>query len=104
MNLSGLVPTLREAARRVVAASSLRSVAKEMGVSAPGLKHFLDGGYPLPQTVRKLAAWHLRQPAASCLDMHEEVALSLLLSRVPKDQQQATEVAIRRALKKAHGT
>ena len=101
MSLRGFVPMLREAVRRAVAASSLRAVAKEIDVSAPGLQHFLRGGYPLPKTARKLAAWHVQQRAASPLDIHEEVALSLLLSRVPEDQRSIAESEIRQALCRA---
>ena len=54
------VDLLRGAVRRAVEASSQRKVARQIGMSAPGLRAFLDGARPLRPTWRKLHAWYFR--------------------------------------------
>jgi hypothetical protein len=54
-----LVPTLRAAARRRVERSSLRQVAREIGLSASGLDKFLNGASPYRKSLLKLEAWYL---------------------------------------------
>jgi hypothetical protein len=51
------VAAIRELARKRVSVTSLRAVAEEIGVSFSGLRSFLQGREPYPQTVKKLVAW-----------------------------------------------
>jgi hypothetical protein len=51
------VSFLREAAAREVASRSLRSVAREIGLSPNGLRNFLHGAEPRPATRVKLERW-----------------------------------------------
>lgn len=79
------VSELRRAAQAAVHAESLRSVAAAIGMSPPGLQHFLGGGRPLPPTLRKLAAWYVRR-AHSRHHVPEPAlyaALALLLDDLP---------------------
>ena len=52
---------LRELLAARVEASSIRSVAKEVGLPPNGLNYFLEGGSPRTATVRKLEAWYVRE-------------------------------------------
>src|ERR1044071_4560951 len=49
---------IREAVAERVAASSLRAVATEIGMSWSGLRKFLRGGSPHRATAQKLLAWY----------------------------------------------
>lgn len=51
---------IREAAAARVAATSLRKVAREVGMSPTGLKKFLDGTAPYTATVHRLRVWYVR--------------------------------------------
>lgn len=51
---------LREAAASRVQATSLRRVAREIGMSPTGLRKFLDGTAPYAPTVHRLRVWYLR--------------------------------------------
>src|SRR5215213_9087765 len=53
------VDEIREAARLAVEATSLRSVARAVGLSPMGLKNFLDGRTPYSATRRKLNTWYV---------------------------------------------
>lgn len=48
---------LRQVASAAVAASSLRAVAEDIGMSWSGLRSFLDGTQPQAETIAKLVAW-----------------------------------------------
>ncbi len=53
------VEEIREAARLAVEATSLRAVARAVGLSPMGLKNFLDGRTPYSATRRKLNTWYV---------------------------------------------
>jgi hypothetical protein len=74
------VPTdvLRREAGLAVDASSLRAVAGEMGMSAMGLRSFIQGGRtPQDRTLRKVTLWHAGRAAARQAE-GEEAARSVL--------------------------
>ncbi|HEX5727084.1 MAG TPA: hypothetical protein VFX98_16525 [Longimicrobiaceae bacterium] len=77
----------RRAAAAAVAERSLRGVAAEIGMSAPGLQHFLDGGAPFRRTLRKLAAWYALRGAARgyAPEAALNAALALLLEGLPEE-------------------
>jgi hypothetical protein len=52
------VEAIRAAVRLAVEATSLRSVARDVGMSPMGLKHFAAGTQPYSATFRKLTAWY----------------------------------------------
>ena len=59
MNAAMTVPKLRRALRDEVAATSLRNVSRQAGMSAAGLQKFLEGGRPYMATRRRLERWYV---------------------------------------------
>jgi hypothetical protein len=55
---------LREAVAARAEATSLRRVAREIGVSPSGLHYFLRGGSPYSPTRHKLERWYVREAPA----------------------------------------
>ena len=55
------VDTLREAVRLRVEDTSLRQTAREIGISHPGLRDFLNGSEPYGPNLLKLREWHARE-------------------------------------------
>lgn len=58
--LSIPVARLREAAAARAASSSLRTLAREVGVSYSAARDFLRGSEPYSENLRKLTEWYLR--------------------------------------------
>jgi AcrR family transcriptional regulator len=87
---SATVRHLREMAAARVESTSLRGVAREIGMSPTGLKKFLMGTAPYSPTVRRLRRWYLQYaalPAAEITYHHADSALVVLthdLSPEPK--------------------
>lgn len=69
---------LREAAAKRVENTSLRSVAREVGMSPTGLKKFLLGTAPYLPTVRRLRNWYVRYAAVQGSDVETEDASAAL--------------------------
>ena len=57
---SATVRHLRESAAARVENTSLRSVAREIGMSPTGLKKFLQGTAPYSPTLRRLRNWYVQ--------------------------------------------
>lgn len=75
------VATLRQAAKRRADQTSIRSTATEIGMSYTGLRGFLNGGKPHPETLRRLVAWYARHRDRSASAVRREdinAALALL--------------------------
>jgi hypothetical protein len=91
------VDVLRESVRRAVAASSLRAVAEQVGLTHRGLALFIEGSKPRPSTVRKLTAWSLGRPRGAEAVSREdaEAVLAILLAGVPPERMDA---AVRRVV------
>jgi len=83
------VTTLRAAVAEAVARTSSHAVAREVGMSAPSLRDFINGSDPRPSTVRKLTEWYVRT-AADRGDVLSEgtarAALALLVEPVPPER------------------
>ncbi|HEX5872393.1 MAG TPA: hypothetical protein VFY65_18315 [Longimicrobium sp.] len=79
---------IRDATARAVASTSLRSVARDMGMTAMGLRAFLHGGDPRAATLRKLNEWYVREAARTREVSAEtvEAALIILLDFFPEDK------------------
>lgn len=87
---------IREAARRAVAESSLRSVARRVPMSPMGLQHFINGTHPYRSTLRKLTAWYVNR-GASRGEFSEETAraaLAILLDAIPEERQAEARAAL----------
>lgn len=79
---------IREAARRAVAETSLRAVAKRVPMSPMGLQHFINGTHPYRSTLRKLTAWYVNR-GASRGEFSEDTAraaLAILLDGLPEER------------------
>ncbi|HSU17288.1 hypothetical protein [Longimicrobium sp.] len=80
------VEAIRQAARLATEATSLRAVARAVGMSPMGLKHFLDGRRPYSATLRKLNVWfvaHALEQQGFSEDA-ARAALTLLVDGTPR--------------------
>ncbi|MBI4409145.1 MAG: hypothetical protein HY561_05525 [Gemmatimonadetes bacterium] len=73
------VEWLRDAVAVEVEATSLRQVAREIGMSPTGLHKFLTGATPYSATRRKLEHWYIREESARYgAELSAEAALAAL--------------------------
>jgi DNA-binding phage protein len=82
---------LRQVTAQRVAATSLRKVAREIGMSATGLSKFLDGNAPYLPTLNRLRNWYLRHAATPAGTLSQEdayAALGLLVHDLAPDARQ----------------
>jgi transcriptional regulator with XRE-family HTH domain len=78
-DLDGIRAELEEA----LGTSSLRSVARAVGMSPSGLAKVLAGGQPYRPTLAKLRAWRVRRQAGGEY-ASDDAALDALLRRIPE--------------------
>ena len=85
------VDTLRRAVAGSVSATSLRQVARDVGMSPTGLWKFLSGATPYSATRKKVERWYVRRGGAP--DVHTALAaLEVLVQDLPPaDRIQAME-------------
>ena len=84
---------LRETAAARVENTSLRSVAREIGMSPTGLKKFLQGTAPYSPTLRRLRAWYVQYAAVQHGHVQLEdasAALSVLVHDLSPDPRKGT--------------
>ena len=104
------IDRLRESVAIRVHATSLRAVARQVGMSASGLEKFIAGGMPYSNTRRKLVEWWYRegtQPHSELSADSVAVALGTLVRDLPPDRRERTLrelVGTLRELYEAHGT
>jgi DNA-binding phage protein len=82
---------LRQVTAQRVADTSLRKVAREIGMSATGLSKFLDGNAPYLPTLNRLRNWYLRHAARPAGTLSQEdayAALGLLVHDLAPDARQ----------------
>jgi len=83
------ITRLREAVTIRVQATSLRSVARQVGMSPSGLDKFLAGGMPYQKSRRKLFDWLLRERNNLGADLTVDgiaIALGSLVRDLPPDR------------------
>ena len=88
-----LIPQMRTAVVERVERTSLRSVAREVGMSPTGLKKFLDGNMPYAKTIQRLRRWYLQHAADARQEISEEdafAALRVLMHDLPASVQAQT--------------
>ena len=74
------VSHLREMAANRVENTSLRGVAREIGMSPTGLKKFLMGTAPYSPTLRRLRKWYLQYAALPTAELtYQEASAALLV-------------------------
>jgi transcriptional regulator with XRE-family HTH domain len=85
------VEAIRREAKLAEEATSLRAVARDIGVSAAGLRQFLNGRSPYPTTLVKLNAWYLRRLASApeFTAAAAQAGLRVLLEAIPADEREA---------------
>ena len=76
------VGTLKRAVAGGVSATSLRQVARDVGMSPTGLRKFLSGASPYSATRSKIERWYVRRGRAP--DVHSALAaLEVLVLDLP---------------------
>jgi hypothetical protein len=98
------VEAIREAARRAVAQTSLRAVARAIPMSPMGLQHFINGTSPYRGTLRKLTAWYVNRTGSRGEFSEETVraALAILLDGIADERQPAARVQLLSLLVQQH--
>ncbi|HEU4558075.1 MAG TPA: hypothetical protein VFS20_09505 [Longimicrobium sp.] len=97
------IEAIREAARLATQATSLRAVARQVGLSPMGLRHFLDGRRPYTATLRKLMVWfisHGSQRGAG--EDAIRAAMSLMLEGLPADGRESAAQALLETVEQMH--
>lgn len=88
---------LRESAAARVENTSLRSVAREIGMSPTGLKKFLQGTAPYSPTLRRLRSWYVQYAALPSGAVGVEdatAALSVLIHDISPDPKRDTATCV----------
>jgi hypothetical protein len=83
---------LRETAAARVENTSLRSVAREIGMSPTGLKKFLQGTAPYSPTLRRLRNWYVHYAAVQSgevLTQDATAAIAVLVHDLSPDPRRA---------------
>jgi hypothetical protein len=88
---------LREMAAARVENTSLRSVAREIGMSPTGLKKFLQGTAPYSPTIRRLRTWYVQYAAlqSGAVEVEDATnALSVLVHDLSPDPKREAAVCV----------
>jgi hypothetical protein len=98
------VEAIREAARRAVAQTSLRAVARALPMSPMGLQHFINGTSPYRGTLRKLTAWYVNRTASrgEFSETTVRAALAILLDGLADEHQPAARAEMLGLLARQH--
>jgi AcrR family transcriptional regulator len=99
-----LVQAIREAVKLAIEATSLRKVARAVGMSPMGLKHFAAGTTPYSATFRKLLAWYAVHQAEAGGFSVETVrgALEVMTDGIPESARGRVSAALLDELLKFH--
>lgn len=84
----GNIERLREQVATRVQATSLRSVARQVGMSPTGLEKFLAGGTPYTRSRQKLQDWAERETGRPSNDLTlegVEIAIGALVRDIPAE-------------------
>ncbi|HEX2080021.1 MAG TPA: hypothetical protein VHG08_20045 [Longimicrobium sp.] len=102
-----LIPQLRAAVAERVERTSLRSAAREIGMSPTGLKKFLDGNMPYTKTIHRLRAWYVHHAADRQEETSGEAAFSafgVLVHDLPPGTQSQTVEAMLHCIEQGYLT
>ncbi|HEU4556301.1 MAG TPA: hypothetical protein VFS20_00580 [Longimicrobium sp.] len=92
------VQHLRDLAAARVENTSLRGVAREIGMSPTGLKKFLMGTSPYSPTIRRLRRWYLQHAALPTgeVSYHDASAALVVLTHdlQPEPRREASECVL----------
>ncbi|NNC30440.1 hypothetical protein HKM21_14300 [Longimicrobium terrae] len=98
------IPRIRGAIRFKVHQTSLRAVARSVGLSPSGLSRFVDGANPNPGTIRKLRTWYRRHgtlPLAATAD-EAIAAVVVLCTDLPDERRAETMMDLLKLLRSAY--
>jgi hypothetical protein len=98
------VAEMREAVARAIRGTTLRRVAREVGMAPNGLAKFVRGAVSREDTLRKVLAWYV-QHAARSHDASPPVAraaLAVMLERMPPKDRGWAERALLTAVAKIY--
>lgn len=90
------IETIRATLRRRVSTTSLRGIAREVGMSPTGLSNFLGGTEPHHGTVGKLEEWYLEHAGVDDdqTATRAATALRMLTSHLPAERARVAETMI----------
>jgi transcriptional regulator with XRE-family HTH domain len=97
---------LRETVATRVQSTSLRSVARQVGMSPTGLEKFLSGGTPYSRSRQKLQEWAEREGGRPSSDMTVEgveVAIGALVRDLPAEHRLEAIRRLVRSLRQVYG-
>lgn len=77
------VAEIRDAVAESVSSTSLRQVAREVGMAPSGLRKFLDGSRPYTATRRKLHRWYVREGHTDTTPFAARSALDVVVADLP---------------------
>jgi len=98
---------MRESVAMRVEATSLRSVARQVGMSPSGLEKFLAGGTPYTRSRQKLQDWWTReghQPRSDLSAEGIEVVMAALVRDLPPEKRGPTMKRLVRAVRGLYET
>lgn len=101
------IDRLREAVTIRVQATSLRSVARQVGMSPSGLDKFLSGGMPYQKSRRKLFDWLSRERGNLGAEHTVDgvaAALASLVRDLPPDRREKALQSLLEALRSVYDT
>ena len=101
------IDRLRENVALRVQATSLRAVARQVGMSPSGLEKFLSGATPYSRSRQKLHDWWVREGSKPRSDIHTEgisVALGALVRDLPPEEREAGMKRLVRTLRGMYET
>lgn len=94
---------IREAARLATEATSLRAVARQVGLSPMGLRHFLDGRRPYTATLRRLTVWFIAHGVQRGAGKDViRAAMSLMLEGLPAEGRESGADALLDVVENLH--
>jgi hypothetical protein len=73
-----LLSLMREAVTERAERTSLRTAAREIGMSPSGLRKFLDGNMPYTKTVHRLRRWYLQHAGHARDEISDDEAFAAL--------------------------
>lgn len=93
------VETVRSALRQRIEVTSLRTAAREVGMSPTGLRGFVDGSDPYVKTVRRARAWFARlQFHGGRGDLADAHAIEVLVAPLSEEHREAAREWLRSAV------
>jgi hypothetical protein len=105
------IDRIREHARRSVAKTSLRKVAKAAGVKVGATKKFVDGSVPYERNARLWKKWYVRELREGIADAPDtalptadaQAIIDLLLWSFPLEQRDAARKDLVQLFVRVHG-